>query len=543
MMSTKYIFIAAALLSATSVVAQVTYENANLITEDLNGTARYVGMGGAMEALGADISTISSNPAGIGLFRHSTANISGGLITQSGAPSFAKGDKTNASLDQIGFVYSMKTNRNSYLNFGFNYHKSKNFDYILAAAGNLGGKASQNALSYIKGIIDVKDEATGGMYSDLNVEKVNNVLMGRDYYTSQLDNLYYNNFIFDADGNHGYNFADGYIMNREQSGYIGSYDFNISGNIKNKVFLGITFGVKDVNYKAFGEYTEDLINADGMSIGSTTVRDSRNIEGTGFDVKAGIIFRPIDNSPFRIGLYVHTPTWYDLTTENYTTLANGTNIAGYKNGWGTREAYDFKLYTPWKFGLSLGHTVGRNLALGATYEYADYSNIDTRVNDGGYYDWWYDEYYSTSSSDDVMNDHTEKTLKGVSTLKLGLEYKPIDNFAVRMGYNYVSPMYKSDGYKDVSLDSYGTNYSTTTDYTNWKSTNRFTLGLGYTIDKFTIDFAYQYSAQKGDFHPFMDSYADYTHIDGSVENIDNYADKVEVKNNRNQFLLTLGYHF
>ena len=163
MMRTKYIFIAAALLSATSVVAQETYENANLITEDLNGTARYVGMGGAMEALGADISTISSNPAGIGLFRHSTANISGGLITQSGAPSFAKGDKTNASLDQIGFVYSMKTNRNSYLNFGFNYHKSKNFDYILAAAGNLGGKASQNALSYIKGIIDVKDEATGGV--------------------------------------------------------------------------------------------------------------------------------------------------------------------------------------------------------------------------------------------------------------------------------------------------------------------------------------------------------------------------------------------
>ena len=115
MMRTKYIFIAAALLSATSVVAQETYENANLITEDLNGTARYVGMGGAMEALGADISTISSNPAGIGLFRHSTANISGGLITQSGAPSFAKGDKTNASLDQIGFVYSMKTNRRDFL--------------------------------------------------------------------------------------------------------------------------------------------------------------------------------------------------------------------------------------------------------------------------------------------------------------------------------------------------------------------------------------------------------------------------------------------
>jgi len=537
-MNTKYLFVAAAMFSVMPVMAQETYENANLVTEDLNGTARYVGMGGAMEALGADISTISSNPAGVGLFRHSTFNVSGGLVTQSDAPSFASGDKTNASLDQIGFVYSMKTNRNSYINFAFNYHKSRNFDYILAAAGSLGNAASQNALSYNKAIIDDKDG-----FSYLNIDDTDYGLMGRDYYTSQLDNLYYNNFIVNKDGNHGYNFANGYMLNREISGYIGSYDFNLSGNINNRVFLGITFGLKDVNYKAYGEYTEDLVNASDQSIGSVTVKDNRRIDGTGFDVKAGIIFRPIDNSPFRIGLYVHTPTWYDLTTENYTTLANRTTERGYNEGWATGEAYDFKLYTPWKFGLSLGHTVGNYLALGATYEYADYSNIDTRVNDGGYYDYWYGDYYETSSSDDVMNNHTERTLKGVSTLKLGVEYKPITDLAVRVGYNYVSPMYKEDGYKDVSLDSYGTNYSTTTDYTNWKSTNRLTLGVGYNIKKFSIDFAYQYSAQKGDFKPFMDSWADYHHQDGTTEQIDNYADKVEVKNNRSQFLLTLGYHF
>ena len=39
-------------------IAQETYENAKIASQDLNGTARYVGMGGAMEALGADISTI-----------------------------------------------------------------------------------------------------------------------------------------------------------------------------------------------------------------------------------------------------------------------------------------------------------------------------------------------------------------------------------------------------------------------------------------------------------------------------------------------------
>ncbi len=51
--------------------AQETYQDTKMVNNDLNGTARYVGMGGAMEALGADISTISSNPAGIGLFRRS----------------------------------------------------------------------------------------------------------------------------------------------------------------------------------------------------------------------------------------------------------------------------------------------------------------------------------------------------------------------------------------------------------------------------------------------------------------------------------------
>ena len=43
------------------------YDAANIINKDLSGTARFVGMGGAMGALGGDISTIGTNPAGIGL--------------------------------------------------------------------------------------------------------------------------------------------------------------------------------------------------------------------------------------------------------------------------------------------------------------------------------------------------------------------------------------------------------------------------------------------------------------------------------------------
>ena len=72
----------AAQMQAQGVILD-TYIGAQLATEDLNGTARYVGMGGAMDALGADISTMSTNPAGIGLFRHTQVSGSFGLVSQS----------------------------------------------------------------------------------------------------------------------------------------------------------------------------------------------------------------------------------------------------------------------------------------------------------------------------------------------------------------------------------------------------------------------------------------------------------------------------
>ena len=99
-------------------MAQETYQDAKLAETALTGTARYVGMGGAMEALGADLSTISTNPAGIGMFRKSQAALSAGVLAQSSADKNFTFDGTNAyidgknskvSFDQIGFVWSMAT--------------------------------------------------------------------------------------------------------------------------------------------------------------------------------------------------------------------------------------------------------------------------------------------------------------------------------------------------------------------------------------------------------------------------------------------------
>ena len=553
----KKIFVLAALVAGfMPAAAQETYENAKIAQEDLNGTARYVGMGGAMEALGADISTISTNPAGIGLFRKSVINLSFGLVSQDGVSSVMGGNKTNASFDQAGFVYSGRTGKSSFLNLAFNFHKSRNFNQILSAAADL-QNASLNKLTYNKGVNELVYPQKPGV--DMLVKNADGVVVDYNHqpdfskypYSScnQLDDMLANGYNWatftDPDGkeSHEWTYDDAmrYQFDRATRGYIGEYDFNISGNINNRVYLGLTVGLHDVHYKHYSEYTDFMHTASMTRDYSLTVCDDREITGTGFDVKAGIIVRPVEASPFRIGLSVSTPTFYELRSSNYTYIVDSDNntmssrqINDANNG---RTNYKFKMYTPWKFGFSMGHTIGTQVALGLSYEYADYGAIDTRTITGEYYDNYYGTRSTESRSDKAMNTHTENTLKGVHTLKVGAEFKPDKDIALRIGYNYVSPMYKKEGFKDGSLDSPGTYTASATDFTNWEGTHRLTVGGGYTYDHFNVSLAYQYSTTKGTFYPFM------SYTDAHFYECDNIVGGQEVKNNRHQLLLTLGYTF
>ena len=98
-------------------------------------------------------------------------------------------------------------------------------------------------------------------------------------------------------------------------------------------------------------------------------------------------------------------------------------------------------------------------------------------------------------------------------------------------------MFNQGGYRDGSIESPGSFYATSTDYTNWKSTNRWTCGVGYTAGKFFADLAYQYTQTNGDFYPFM-SYYDTANSSNNV-----IVDATKVNFKRNQVLLTLGYKF
>ena len=89
--------------------AQNAYDAGYVLGNELNGTARFVGMGGAMSALGGDISVMGSNPAGIGIYRSNDFSLSFGFNNTETESLFNRNkmteDRTRASLDQLGFVY------------------------------------------------------------------------------------------------------------------------------------------------------------------------------------------------------------------------------------------------------------------------------------------------------------------------------------------------------------------------------------------------------------------------------------------------------
>lgn len=548
------------LAAAVPMSAQTVYDAAKITNKDLNGTARFVGMGGAMGALGGDISTIGTNPAGIGIYRSNDAMVSFGLSaygTESNYMGYKmNSDKTRASFDNVGFVLSSKIGNATalrYVNFGFNYHKAKSFYKNMSMSGNLGDYTQTDYMAAQAG--GIKDWS-GDIYTDPEVGWLS--ALGYDSYLitdliahdgqgsvpsgyvpyivngTQVKNLD-GNLVYRTPGEYGGMFWGGNGNFRsEERGGIDQYDFNISFNINDRVYLGMTIGAYTIDYSKYTFYDEDYGNGQGYNLQSWN-----KIHGSGFDVKFGAIVRPFEYSPLRIGLAIHTPTYYNLDYKtnarlesdvlNDLDITNESGIGSGVIGQYNVDTYDimkgdmvrqFRLQTPWTYNVSLGYTIGTALALGAEYEYQDYSSMKFKDQEG------YSETFEYENS-------TTPMMKGVSTIRLGAEYKVIPQFALRAGYNYTSAIFNNDAYKDLPYNS----IQTDTDFANTKALSNYTLGIGYRGSMFYADLAYKFSSYKEDFHPFINAYMDGDQlVIGSPE-------ATKVKNTRSQVLLTLGLRF
>lgn len=507
-------------------VAQTQYDAVRFSDKELNGTARFVGMGGAMGALGADISVMSTNPAGIGLFRSHDVSASFGFNSTKTQSDFSGSQlsdkKLKALFDQIGFVYSSKIgNRTTlrYLNFGFNYHKSSNFNALFQAGGFLNGLSqTQQMANMIDGSIEKLTEiddiynynGTGpGPYSPTAVDYPYLGVMGVRTELVSIDN----NELVGWNGE-----ANGY-RSREEGG-ISEYDFNVSANIEDRIYLGLTLGVYDVNYSRSTYYTEDVYYDNGRTSGEGyyELRNAFRTDGNGFDLKLGAIIRPVLESPFRFGIAVHTPTWYALTdrytSELYTDLSysDGSRFEGTEspaNYVGGETVREYRLKTPWRFNVSMGTVLGGRVAVGAEYEYAAYPSTELSYVDG----------YKMEN----QNAYIDEDLKGAHTVRVGMEARLTPSFSLRLGYNYDTSIFKETAYKALEYNDMRTDV----EYTNRFGRHTATAGIGYAGKLFYADLAYMYKTYKSDFYAF------------SSEDLP----ATKVNTDRHQLLFTLGVNF
>ncbi len=494
--------------------AQDTYLNDRLTAvDDLNGSARYVGMGGAMGALGADLSVISSNPAGIGLYRKSDVGLTFGVVVPNGNgwdhnDYSTYGERlARATFDQAGLVFCLSGNGNKlkFVNLAINYQKKINYNQgFFADNDNLGGLSQMDQLAEL---------ANGNMATSSNLTGLAVMPVAKD---PSMDDYYLQQ---DADGNY-YNNVSSESNNytRHQTGSLQSFDINASFNVDDRVYVGATFGVDNVTYRSWSEYAEYVAGGDF----NYSLYDDVVIDGYGLNAKVGIIFRPIEESSLRIGVAAETPTWYRLKNSTLFDLDQSDQIESY---------LEYTIRTPWKARVSIGSTVGSFLAWGVEYEFANYGKTCM-----GYPNWSDEDYYHSalaSHKDQTMNQLTKNTLRGQHTLKAGIEVKPIDAIALRVGYNYISSRYKDNATFDQYDYSYSAafDYSTGTDYMTLGDVNIVTCGIGYKYNRFYLDLAYKFRAQSGNFYAF-----DTTGMNGSIQPVD-------VNLNRHQLVLGLGFKF
>lgn len=512
----KRLLISAMCLATTSLWAQDIYSIQSLSQRDLNGTARYVGMGGAMSALGADISVMGSNPAGIGMYRRNDVAASLSLTAQPHAEKMEGIGRTRTSFDQMGFVIATNVGFDGlqFVNVGINYHKARNFKNHINTGFQPTGGMSQSwqmmDLAYAGGWLDLSDNRDREL-------------------TTPFTNLGYDTYlidpILDNEGNiidYEPSDADAYNYKRVQWGGVHQVDFNVGMNFNDRFYAGITASYYDVNQRTYTDYTEQLINYADNTLHDYYFLNDEHVDGEGYGAILGVIWRPLEESAFRVGLSVHTPVYYTIDTSNdlymNTPYASG-GLDYTARSMGVTNYYEVE--TPWRFNLSAGGTLANSFAYGIEYEYTDAASAKVTYEDGYYKDY-------------ALKHEAERYLRGVHNLKLGGELLVVDGLSLRVGYNYESSPFERDAFLNHFIDSDNYYYATRTDYVNLSEIHRLTAGWGYTYKGFSVDMAYQYQTQHADVYAF--------HVPQQGNN-HNLLQASRVDLNRHNLQFTVGYKF
>ncbi len=482
-------FLVFMLLISGAAYSQGEVEALKFSRQELYGTARSMAMGGAFGALGGDISGISVNPAGIGIYRSSEIVGTFGFSNQKSTVGSLSRSKNDFDMHNLGFVgyFPLRNEVMPMINFGFNYSKNKSFSNKIDAAGS----PANSLIDYI---------ADRSYKVDPNKLKMGDNLP--DPFLSQpwLSVLAYNSWLINPVDNTNpqrytpLNTRGSSVSNRlnyEERGSIDSYDFTIGTTIYDVLSFGFTLSASSIYNDLSTSY------ADRFQEGDYTMTNNITTTGAGVGAKLGIIYRPVH--AIRFGFSYQTPTYYTFTemydaamTDNVRAYVTDSKYESART-YSARFTNYYDMVTPAKLTLSAAVVLGNKFILSGDYEAVNYNSMRLKVSNDNANKNIYDE----------SNSYIKKDFRSASTVRLGMEYRFTPALYGRLGYAWMQNPYKSDFKEAGDAAVSGSN----TMYVMEGDANYFTGGFGYRFNRnFYADLAIVYKNQKNELYPFPKLY-------------------------------------
>ncbi|QHT66727.1 hypothetical protein GXP67_08670 [Rhodocytophaga rosea] len=474
----------AALLFPLYFVSAQTADDALLFSgTSVNGTARFQGLGGAQTALGADISSISGNPAGLGFFRKSEWSITPSL-SFSNNPSTYLGNTTsdgkgNFNIANLGLVFASP--KDDIIGgkwrggaFGISFNRINSFQNQFAYEG----------VNNVNSLTDAfVQQANGIPHADFiddvapaRLQLAYQTYLINPYSDDDNETEYFSSVGADQNGNP---FP---VRQRETVNYNGAryqWNFSYGGNYDDKLYFGASLGLSRIRYGITNTYKENVLaDRNDMILDNFTLTEEVDVAGTGINVSGGIIYKP--NDIIRFGASIVSPTYYWQLTDNFrpTITANyeytenlGEDVdLNQTQSIDNIEPYEYKLTTPMSASAGIAVFAGKSGFISADVTYSTFNSMRFNTENGG------DDFSET-------NQYIRSNYQPAITARIGGEFRK-DIFRLRAGF-----VYQGEAFKE-RLDNLD------------RTRLNFTAGAGVRLEDFYIDFAVVHSRYNSGYTPY-----------------------------------------
>jgi hypothetical protein len=468
------------------------------IPQQSGGTARSMGVGGAIGALGADYSAVGINPAGLASYRTSELIFTVGysdvktdaILESQTTPNTNKvisDTKSKFYLNNLGLVGCRRSDGDwKTMNWTIGFNRLQTFD----ASFYFEGLGRGTIVNRFEEKANNNPEKLGQFEAALAVEA------GAIYSPDNDKTLYISDF-------KGYpNLPIARSQQGSNTGKINEMVIGYAANYKEKIQIGATIGIPFMSFYDNKIYVEENAEVNTSSqFRALEFREDLGVTGRGLNAKIGIILKPWQS--FRLGASLQTPNRYQMseaynTSLDYTFWDKGktyTNNAKSEDG-----LQDYVIRTPWRYTTSAALLAGKRGFLSIDADFIDYRQMAFEYDIS-------DKKVEIESNSEIKSKYTATT-----NIRLGGEVT-YDIFRFRAGLATTGLPVK------IANPDY------------WKdATKTYSVGAGLREKNFYFDLAYQFSRSSDVYSPYRVS-VDYT------------QPSVARTQNNSQFIATLGFKF